>query len=767
LWRGDGRPLTPFELTVYARAGLSAVEALEWADAGIKPYQAEGFRAAGADLATALRFRASGLDGRYLRYANERGESLKDAAAAKATGLDFQLIDQARALGLGYEQLAALRSPENVREVLRLIESGVAVEDVLAWQQEGLDLEACRREIADGTLQDQVEVAVRWRVAFSVPAVRAAWRATGLGSAAAGQAAGLGYRPVDVLEGRQAEQASPRTPNQVVRLTDLGPDPRTVDGTRLPSEVLTALANGRSATTLRAFGYTAVPKKSARSRFVGEHPTGIVVAFHARHARGIAAIEATADGARLYTLMPRQQVPVVKHYSNTDAAVDAFAKCAKSDSLIVDSISSTAFDATELLRTAQPCAPYLAGTATINKLVVGGVEYGNQFWVVPARPARWPRYRISDHAEVESVGELFLTNIMGRVPVGWFDDHAAGLEAGTAGLAVAATRAAAAGTGPMLVVQRTDSEQGIRTTELLRDDGGLSVRTTELFRDYDALVIIDRGRRRRLDVGDPLAAVGRTGALRDVRANEATALFTSAGGPSTQQLVKLLRLRQPELLATEEPVQVLDESGTEVWDDIPVAEGLSKRVVLIDDDRWVAIPPSFGIPARLLPRSSENWVIRPAFREQWGFFSCTEEGSRTSGSSTSELGLLDDDLVGEFTWPDSDQPCLKVKRHRRRKEDEVVAWIASVSAEFAGLDIAMFAAETRLGDLSGDNSPASLFDDDASETLVCNLRLGVDSEALVTALRRAGRREVIDAIRRPKSPAAARRRQRLINLDEE
>ncbi len=75
LWRGDGRPLTPFELTVYARAGLSAVEALEWADAGIKPYQAEGFRAAGADLATALRVRGFGLDDRYLRYANERGES--------------------------------------------------------------------------------------------------------------------------------------------------------------------------------------------------------------------------------------------------------------------------------------------------------------------------------------------------------------------------------------------------------------------------------------------------------------------------------------------------------------------------------------------------------------------------------------------------------------------------------------------------------------------------------------------------------------------
>ena len=55
-----------------------------------------------------------------------------------------------------------------------------------------------------------------------------------------------------------------------------------------------------------------VQKKSSRSRFVGEHATGIVVACRARHGRGIAAVEPTADGTRLSALMPRQQIPVVK-----------------------------------------------------------------------------------------------------------------------------------------------------------------------------------------------------------------------------------------------------------------------------------------------------------------------------------------------------------------------------------------------------------------------------------------------------------------------
>jgi hypothetical protein len=63
LWRrADGRPLTAFELKVYARAGLSPEEALQWANAGFEPYYTGQLREAGADLVMALRVREMGLN---------------------------------------------------------------------------------------------------------------------------------------------------------------------------------------------------------------------------------------------------------------------------------------------------------------------------------------------------------------------------------------------------------------------------------------------------------------------------------------------------------------------------------------------------------------------------------------------------------------------------------------------------------------------------------------------------------------------------------
>ncbi len=58
------RPLTPFELKIYRRAGLTDAEAQTWADAGITPYLAESFGDAGLDFAQALEWTSPGSGNR-------------------------------------------------------------------------------------------------------------------------------------------------------------------------------------------------------------------------------------------------------------------------------------------------------------------------------------------------------------------------------------------------------------------------------------------------------------------------------------------------------------------------------------------------------------------------------------------------------------------------------------------------------------------------------------------------------------------------------
>ena len=137
-----------------------------------------------------------------------------------------------------------------------------------------------------------------------------------------------------------------------------------------------------------------------------------------------------------------------------------------------------------------------------------------------------------------------------------------------------------------------------------------------------------------------------------------------------------------------------------------------------------------------------------------------------SGTSTWTLGLLDDDLIAEWAQPGEDRPYLSIRRRRRRKEDEVVGWIQSMTDELGGLDLAMLLVETVIGDLTGYRVSAGQFDDHAPDTLMCDLWVTGDTDGLLGALRRCGRGDAVDAVRRPKSRAAARRAQRLIDLDE-
>ena len=590
LWRrADGRPLTAFELKVYARAGLSPEEALQWANAGFEPYYTGQLREAGADLVMALRVREMGLNSRHLRFAREHGEPLEAAGAADAVGFDDQLLREARSVGLKDATISIFGSSPAVREAILLKRAGVATRKILAWKDAGLDLAECRQELAGGVPEDAVETTIAWHRAFQQPEARRAWRATGLDPGAAKSAAARGYRPIDVLEGRLADGSAPKMKRRKVILSDLLREPRTADGAPLPPAVLSALNTSKTTAVLRAFGYK-VAWETAQSRFAEEHADDIVIFFRSEHGRGVAAVESTSEGCQLSVMPRRYFSALVTEHASVEDALRAFASRADNDKFYVAAVSSRAIDAPDLLRAAQPLASHLSERTTINNLVVKIVATNDGCWIIPGNPAKWPRHYLSDNGEVEAVGTLFLIRTLQADPVGWFGDPAAGF-------------AAAHSRVPLLLVGRTDRDGETRTTALFGGDAGL--------------VIVDaRGRRRQLGSDDVLTAVSRVGALRDIRPNEATAFFTSSGGPSTDELIRLLRLRHPELLATEELVEFPGDYEADIWPDVPVDEGVSRRAVLINGERWVAIPPGPGVRPRLLPREkSDEWRIGPAFRQ--------------------------------------------------------------------------------------------------------------------------------------------------------
>ncbi len=72
------RPLTPFELKIYRRAGLTDAEAQNWADAGITPYLAQSFRDVGLDFAQALEWTSAGIGQQGLSF--ESGASSNGAS---------------------------------------------------------------------------------------------------------------------------------------------------------------------------------------------------------------------------------------------------------------------------------------------------------------------------------------------------------------------------------------------------------------------------------------------------------------------------------------------------------------------------------------------------------------------------------------------------------------------------------------------------------------------------------------------------------------
>jgi hypothetical protein len=138
------RPLTPFELKIYRRGGLTDAEAQTWADAGITPYQAETFGDAGLDLAQALEWTSAGIAATTAREFVAGNVPPRRARSWLAAGFTAKEAVEALGRGATLKVAKAERAEERrARRALAAAEQAPAKEE--AMEQEAQEERACER----------------------------------------------------------------------------------------------------------------------------------------------------------------------------------------------------------------------------------------------------------------------------------------------------------------------------------------------------------------------------------------------------------------------------------------------------------------------------------------------------------------------------------------------------------------------------------------------------------------------------------------------
>jgi len=681
---GDAHRLSATDLKIYARAGLTPAEAQAWADAGFPPYRTGLFREAGSDLPTAIRLRELGMDYRHLRLARDTNLSFEDvmplAALVKESDAAWKRIAAARRLGLSISDIADHPSLLALSQTLALLRLGVPLELIKSWLAAGFDLAACRGVLRDGYDPLDMEAQLRWKQAFPDLTRRRAWQTTGLGADAAETAAKLDYRPIDILDGGIIEEQPPKLPKRQVVVVQPGAHLVLPDGEELHPEIRRMLTGVGVSKTLKAFGYSVIVS-TPRKRFLEEHADDILISLRSKRRTAAAALGQLEVGVTVATDFDEESSRTSEEFRDLHAALDALATEARAGSFVVTAVSARTVDATDLLALVQPLAPLFAEGATINRLGVVGFSAGKDHWVLPSDPPAWPRYAADEDGPNVAVGPLVLRTVPALEPVGWFTDPATGF-------------ASARATAPLLIVERTTADG--ETTRV------------QLVRTPEQLVLVDRrGRRRPLGTSDPLEAIRATSALRDVRPREATAFFSSVDGPTTQELVPLLRVRRPDLLLSEEPVQF--PSSYNPWaGSAEESSPISERALLINDEPWVIVLPSSDRSPLLCPQDPQIEIdsqLSPQFLEPWAAFEISNLGE-------GRIGLLADDTIGEFEYDYGEPERLEVRpRTEISEEVEIARWLQSLCSEWCVPDVILLAAEVYANAPDGFDFPNELIPD--------------------------------------------------------
>ncbi|WP_406077284.1 hypothetical protein [Micromonospora sp. NBC_00858] len=203
------------------------------------------------------------------------------------------------------------------------------------------------------------------------------------------------------------------------------------------------------------------------------------------------------------------------------------------------------------------------------------------------------------------------------------------------------------------------------------------------------------------------------------------------------------------------------------------------RVLYVNGARWPVFSTSEG--ERFLPEDPKSWGTEPLLTPQWGELSFTETGSMTSGIDRTAIGLVTPGVIASTTHLDETEP--QDVRLERRTDDAVafVEWLldGSLSTTFFETPrgeemLAQLFVEASVGGHNGEAVPGSRLVEVDQENRIFGcydssewtLQLALEPpvvNAVLDVLAGRGPRlaEIVEAARRPDSPAGLARRARL------
>jgi hypothetical protein len=260
--------------------------------------------------------------------------------------------------------------------------------------------------------------------------------------------------------------------------------------------------------------------------------------------------------------------------------------------------------------------------------------------------------------------------------------------------------------------------------------------------------------------------------LREVRPGVLTEITVTPDNPETRRWVL-------DRLVVQQSSAETGLTLADVLDEVAESDNAPASTLDLIDELWEAqwrhnTDCALGLNGRPVIAQSVSGRQRPALlrvdsdgelelAECWASFSHIENASRVSGTATWTFGLAGPGVAAEVFQPDEGESnirCYPIAGASR--PSLLVAWLGRLGQEFHR-DVVMLAVEQVITGhgLSGIHS--RYFDGNGSDTDECDLWIdtGGQEEEFLRRVGRAGRRDAIDAVTKPRSHAARDRRYRL------
>jgi hypothetical protein len=741
--------LSDFELKVYGRSGLSEVDARKWKAAGVGPYPTQRFIELGISWEDAAVATAAGYGPSETKVLLDAGIPPHEFAKWPARLGSADDVMWARDRGIDSEEFELLE-----RRFSKLEGHGATRVECRAWYDDQVDVDEIERTLEGGESIEFVRKNLPILMATSDELTRRHWMLLGKYVKVTSEILESGYRPVEILWGEQTHSADFEPPELTFDVASNSM--RRVDGGELPSALMQLKIHKNTISDFISLGCR-IRVEDSRNDALSNELGSIIIDFDVmvktpgskrmvKERRSIALVGSEPGEWTIVDFRPFEAVDRSRH-SSIHKAIDAACNQFEVDKSIIRGFESRTFNASQILEHVIDRPVLLRGkTVRINdRTTKVKKRRSGEFFLSLTALASWPDYRkVNDHLFV--VGSLGFAVDRDGEQIGLGTDS--DLES-SARLRIPAIEK---------VETKVDGKvQRVRVWS--RPEGGYALEV--------------EGRPRIPLVGLSLPdAFASSVELRTLRGDRLTWLSTSPFESfSIRDALHVIEVTNLEV-SPQELVSYVDD-----YEDLP-----EWAVQYVDYSGWVGLDylpaqfdglqiakvcPEGATPALILTEDLEEGGA-PLDLNEWIFYGWGETASMVSGYWRRTVAIIAPGVLADLDDPDEgdDEVAIETVNESDRLE-YITDWVLLGRAMY-GIDLAMMAAEMLCGDdtflWSSSYAFAAEFDDYASETLECDLRIDVRSDEVETflqAIRDGGRPDVYDALRTPGSDAWNRRQARI------